>query len=615
MGRSHDTEEESTAQASLRTGGGAWRGSLIAFLLGVAAMTYVQWSTYEPAGRDSFYHVKMAVLLPQIGFPDKFHWLRHTILNENNVSHHHGFHIMMIPFVYGSQWLADAAPGSWHEWAGSGNAARSGIKVALRSWLQSPYILGGKVFIVLMFGVVVFAADRILRRMDVGFRWFWLLALLALPTDFYLRMGYIRAPIVSLVILLLVFDCCVRGRYVWVGILGALYCHVYGGFIFHPIIVAAVGGSFAVFGGEWQKLLWLTVACFVGLGIGMLTHPYFPENISFLNVQLFETGLQTAAVEKVRVGSEWKPIHLDYWLQTSAFTLIVFGLSVVLRFNWRRLLHPETVALLLLNFLFLGLCLWARRFIEYWPMFCLLSAASLWRGFDAKTSEVGRAVSEALPEIHRSMRRVYRRTYVSMCLVALAVAVVTLTLTRESVRCKFDIRSIKKAMAFLEENTRLHSLVFADDWDEFPMYFYYNHHNDYVCGLDPQFTNSIDPVLWKRFCVITQGKSPRTSTVKVRVREGLGSGVLRQAFRVQISDIKTEFGADYVLVDKDHQSFYRKLKAEPDLFEHVYPPHSGTEPPARVAALAVFAVLDPPSDAGLGDPVSRETEPLPAAGE
>jgi hypothetical protein len=226
-------------------------------------------------------------------------------------------------------------------------------------------------------------------------------------------------------------------------------------------------------------------------------------------------------------------------------------------------------------------------------------------------------VSQALPEIYRSMQGVYRRTYVSVCLVALAVAVVTLTLARESVRCKFDIRNIKKAMAFLQENTPPGSLVFADDWDEFPMYFYYNHHNDYVCGLDPQFTNSIDPVLWERFCVITQGRSPRTSTVKVRVREGEGleSRVRAQAFRVQISDIKTEFGADYVLVDKDHQSFYRKLKAEPDLFEYIYPPGSGSEPPERVAALAVFAVLYSRPDPGLRDPVSRETEPRPAGRE
>ncbi len=93
----------------------------------------------------------------------------------------------------------------------------------------------------------------------------------------------------------------------------------------------------------------------------------------------------------------------------------------------------------------------------------------------------------------------------------------------------------------------------------------------------------------------------------------MGSVVRRQAFRVQISDIKTEFGADYVLVDKGHQSFYSKLKAEPDVFEHIYPPYSGTEPPARVAALAIFAVLDRPSGPGLGDSVSRETEPPPAA--
>ena len=313
----------------------------------------------------------------------------------------------------------------------------------------------------------------------------------------------------------------------------------------------------------------------------------------------------------------WARRFIQYWpIFCLLSTLILVGLSVVLCFKWRRFLHPEAVALLLLNFLFLGLCLWARRFIEYWPIFCLLSAASLWRGFDARSSEVGRAVSQALPEVYRSMRGAYRRTYVSMCLVALAAGVVTLTLSRDSARCKFDIRSIEKAMAFLRENTAKHSLVFADDWDEFPMYFYYNHHNDYVCGLDPQFTNSLDPVLWERFCVITQGKSPRTSTVKVRYNRGKGldSGVRQQAFRVQISDIKTEFGAKFVLVDKDHQSFYRQLRGAPDLFKHVYPPRSGSEPPPRVAALAVFAVVDSPSDPGLLDPVPRETEPRPAGG-
>ena len=106
MSRRHDTEEESAAQASLRTSRSVRRGSLIAFLLGVAAMTYVQWSTYEPAGRDSFYHIKMAALLPEHGLVKTFPWLEFTYFTDEGdafVSHHYGFHAMLVPFVKLSQ--------------------------------------------------------------------------------------------------------------------------------------------------------------------------------------------------------------------------------------------------------------------------------------------------------------------------------------------------------------------------------------------------------------------------------------------------------------------------------------------------------------------------------
>lgn len=574
------------------------REPLLAFLLGLAAMTWVQWGTYEPAGRDSFYHIKMAVLLPEIGFPEQFHWLRHTILNEHNVSHHHGLHIMLVPFVYGSKWLADLTPESWHEWAKreSENAEPSAFATALGSWLRSPYILGAKVFSVLLFGVVVLLADLIMRHLAVGFRWFWLLGILALPTDFYLRMAYIRAPIASLATLLLVYYSSVRGRYVWVGLLGITYCHLYGGFVFYPILVGLVALCYLICSRDWRRFASLLVACALGLVVGLLTHPYFPENISFLGVQIFETGLQTAAVEKVRVGSEWKPINLDYWIQISAFTLIVLVMSFALRLNCRRLCDPETLSLMVLNLFFLGLCLWARRFIEYWPMFCILSSAALWRGFDPRRSKIADAAAAASPDGEKVLRRAVARIYGTLCLIALVTAGFTLTMSRDAAKCKFDIWNIRKAMAFLRENTPQGSLIFADDWDEFPIYFYYNHHNDYVCGLDPQFTNSMDPTLWERFCVITQGRSPRTSIVKVRASSDSSGlrGIESETVRVDLADIKTHFAADYVLVDKGHQPFYRQLLGRPSLFTHVYPPFTGPDAASRVESLAVFRVASGP---------------------
>ena len=56
--------------------GSKWSARLLAFGLGFAAMCYVQSGSYEPSGRDSFYHTKMAVLMGsgEVVFPERFPW-------------------------------------------------------------------------------------------------------------------------------------------------------------------------------------------------------------------------------------------------------------------------------------------------------------------------------------------------------------------------------------------------------------------------------------------------------------------------------------------------------------------------------------------------------------
>ena len=59
-------------------------------------------------GHDSYYHVKMAVLLPEIGLTREFPWLRYCYflqLTNDFVSHHYGFHVLLVPFVHAAKWL------------------------------------------------------------------------------------------------------------------------------------------------------------------------------------------------------------------------------------------------------------------------------------------------------------------------------------------------------------------------------------------------------------------------------------------------------------------------------------------------------------------------------
>ncbi len=571
---------------------GSCKEPLLAFLFGALVMTVIQSSSYEPAGRDSFYHIKMAVLLPEIGFPEHFHWLRHTILNQRNVSHHHGFHIMMIPFVYGSQWVADAAPQSIRDWAARTSSIKrlEYFKVGFRSWLASPAILGGKVLDVLLFGLVVLAVDLILRELQVGWRAFWVLAVAALPTDFLLRMAYIRAPVASLAILLLVLYCMLRRRVLWVAVLGAVYCHVYGGFVFFPVVVGCHVLSLVLTRRAWKEAGLLLLSAGLGLVVGLISHPFFPQNIDFLRIQLFETGLQTSGFQ-VRVGSEWRPINWDYGLQISAVILVIVVVTWVLRFRVRRVWLPAPLALLLLSVIFLGLTLSARRFIEYWPVFALLSSAALWRGSGESWS---RFVDGLTVETQKIVTNYKQRSYVIILLAVMVAAAVTTDQARRSARCGFDLPPIQRAMEFLATESPAGSLVFADDWDEFPVYFYYNSHNDYVCGLDPQFTNSMDPQLWERFCVITQGRSPQQSRVTVLEKQADGTArPVERTLDVRLQDIAAHFGADYVVVDTQHQTLYRQLCSASADFKYLFPMTPSGTPPDKVPGLAVFRVLPP----------------------
>lgn len=96
------------------------------FLLGVVVMNYFYAASVARPGaeigvpeHDSYYHVAMAAMLPEHGLLAQFPWLQYTYFRDQGddfVSHHWGFHLLLLPFVTAAQWLTgDALPGG--RWA------------------------------------------------------------------------------------------------------------------------------------------------------------------------------------------------------------------------------------------------------------------------------------------------------------------------------------------------------------------------------------------------------------------------------------------------------------------------------------------------------------------
>ncbi len=589
---------------------------LVVFLIGAAGMRFLfsgtGWGTeLRPnlAGNDCFYHVKMAVLFPEVPLADEFPWLSQTIFKARHVNHRWGFHAYLAPFV----------------------------RIAHALW--GDYIPGARVAMCVSFGLVVLLAQLILMSERVRFRWMWLALLMALPADFYLRQAYARPIGPSLVCLLLGCYFLLRGRYVLLALSIVLYTQMYLGSFFLVIVAGIhfVSGLLQrpqpMF--DWRLIVWVAI----GSTVGVVVHPHFPESLPFLETQIFGSGL----TPEIRVGREWYAYE-NVWsfANQMGVPLSMLAAALALRLRLGRRLTRNQWTLLVANFFFLLLTLKARRFVEYWPVFAVLSAATLVSPlFGAEPARDARSVPgrtrsgpvwlippaamlavlgafftvRYLPSQYTDLLAwwlIWLAAGLAMLLVSLRRAAVqrpkvrlaqhvvmgvstmaavlslwflaagpVYTAVRNMAKGKYDLNEVEATMAAVEALSQPGDVVFTDDWDIFTVFFYFNDKNYYIVGLDPVFGYRYDPEMRERYVKITRGEAPCPATVEVPQ----GGKLVPHTIEVTLEDIRDRFNARFVVVDREHQGLARKLDRAADLARQVYPPPAGSRaplPPYRV---------------------------------
>ncbi len=515
----------------------------LAALLGAAVMAFLQTATPWLADNDSFYHVKMARLLPEVGFLHDFPWLHWTLFRDRFVSHHHGFHVLLAPFV----WVSDVVTGS--------------------------PVLGAKVACVAAMSLTLFVLCLILHTLGVRLAPLWLLVLACAPWHFWLRLSFIRAPMLALPLLLLALWLILTQRPRWLALTAFVLTQLYNGSVILVLLPAAFLLAALVRREPLRAPLRSAAAVLAGIAAGFILHPYFPDNLDFLRVQLFASGLGAP----FEAGVEWRPYRASFFLVMSAPFLLIWIACLARRLYLRAPFTSRTLALLLLNVLFFALTCKSRRFIEYWPAFALLSAADL-----------ALIPQRPVQPAHPPRRPLSERPAALAALIAFLclTGLVNLHFARRQIRPTHDPGAIRGAMDHLAQVSPAGSIVFTDDWDVFPYCFFWNHRNRYVVGLDPVFTMRPYPALWQRYRLITRGRTPAVLTAESGADAGRP---------VTLDDIRTEFAADYVLVAADHPDFYAQLIQRPDRFRLDYPAPTAASPDQQ-PPFNLFAVLDPPAD-------------------
>lgn len=472
----------------------SWVLALILFILFLVGLTIVQFATPNMPDNDGFYHIKLAEIMRTEGLQPDFPWLPLSILNPDEFyDHHFLFHAALMPFTVGD----------------------------LR--------LGAKWAAVLFAGFAFIAVWYIFHRQNLPHAWLWSLALLGISDAFLFRMSITRAQSLSLVVLALGYLWLVEGKHKHLAVLSFVYVWLYDAFplivvlgCLHMIAVALVERRF-----EYRPLLYIVV----GILLGLVVNPYFPQNIIFSYHHMLP---KLTDATSVRVGNEWYPYETKQLLENSLPSLIAFASGTLALGLSARKMDTRTAFGLLAALLF-GLMLFqARRFVEYFPPFALIFAAFAW------TPLLTLPDDPALPA-QSSFQRI------GAVLLGLAVAVsivVSVPRARDAVASSKPYDLYAGASAWLKQNSLPGERVFQTDWDDFPRLFFYNSHNTYLIGLDPTYMQLYDPNLYMLWVQITQGNVKDPAHL-----------------------IQTKFGSVYVHTDLSHKNFLRVAENDPGLRE------------------------------------------------
>ncbi|MEA3398715.1 MAG: hypothetical protein U9R06_03155 [Patescibacteria group bacterium] len=446
---------------------------LLVFIIALSLFTYLHFDQTF-ADPDSFYHAKMPSILMEQGAITEFPWLSATNLKYNFIDHHFLYHLALIPFVE-----------------------------------LFPPLFGLKIATIILSSLAILIIFWFLKQLKVRGA-FWYIIFLLTINPFIFRLNLAKAQALVLIFLFLIIYLIFNRRYLSLMLVSALYVWLYGGW---PLILLIVGLYVII---SWIKNLsehknwlinkigkvklcrqglWLVFNVLAGLLAGLFFSPYFPKNLNFYWQQSFKIAVLNYQ-HLIGVGGEWYPYDFPDLLAAALPFFVLFLFALVIFFSYRKKQSVNGWLFLFLSFLFFGLTLKSRRYVEYFiPLAVCFSALSITSVIDSIKSNLAKLMPKKL--------------------LFLLPLLILLVFSPFFVR---DIRKIKRqysqgysfdrfigASQWLKQNSNPGDIVFHSDWDEFPFLFYHNDENYYLVGLDPTFMYDSDKDLYQRWVDIVNG--------------------------------------------------------------------------------------------------------------
>lgn len=478
--------------------------AILVYGMAVLLFTWLQFNPENPwlSEVDSYYHLKMAFLLREHGLFRTFPWLSFTTLKDVFSNHHLLLHLSLIPVTF----------------------------------THNP-IFWAKVFIVLTSSAFVLPVFWLLRIFHFPFpAWGTLWCLFSLSEHFYFRTNFLKSSALSLSFLFLGIASVLSRRAFLAAIFTFLYGWSYITFGFIPIF-ATIALACVFFMVQPETRVQAKVFFYVAVAtlLCQIIHPYFPNNWQFFWIQTFQTGFGA----KKYVGNEWHPYDSWFWFTTNIIALSVLSLSILFRLQQGLRLSWKDLSLLLFTSFVLVMQLKSRRFVEYASPLLMIAGLCL-------SSPLLQHIPDWTKWDKWKRHALTAATFLIFSAAGVANAL-SLVSARNDIRTEFSPSALKATMDYIKEHSQPGDIIFTDDWDVFPRYFYFNAKSYYLVGLDPEFMNQKDPQLYSLFADISSGRAPN-----------------------KLEQIRNTFGAKWIVIQKSRRKFLNQVRYRPLYFKEVF---------------------------------------------
>ena len=428
------------------------------YLLAFAIFAMLLFSTPAFLSTDDYYHARAA---EQIVIQGKlnldFPWLPLTILSpERYVNHHLLYHLWIAYPVY---------------WWG---------------------MTGAKLATIALASGIFLAAWWMLRGVGVRYPAIWTLAIFGSASTFLFRIMMIRVPVFGVLLLMLVLHALFQRRYRWLVPLAFLFTWLYSSGVVVLLSSFVACYCVAAFVTE-RRIAWQPIAyMLLGMLLGFVINPFFPQNIGFIAENLLpKVDLENS----VPVGAEWYPLETRALMSIAAGSLIAL-LAGVLRASFGGKRDRVEFTLLLVSLMTLLMVFNSMRFLEYFPPFAVLFCAVAWGRQEWKIDfkwERLRRFGTFIP------------TFAFIAVVTY-FGVATVHYVYRMTQTSRDPLEFAGAATWLERNTPPGTLVMATGFNDFSRLFFYNQSNTWVIGLDPTYLQLVSQQMWDEYYAMSLGR-------------------------------------------------------------------------------------------------------------